>query len=80
MQVEHALQLHTTDNMSVITVCFRDAPPPPRRANREVCRHLHFERLVDAGVLSTSVAAEWIVPDGCFACVHPSIQYVAQHD
>jgi hypothetical protein len=44
VQVEHALQLHTTDNVSVITVCFRDGPPPPRRANREASHHLHFDR------------------------------------
>ena len=42
VQVEHALQLHTTDNVSVITVCFRDAPPPPRRGNREASRQLPF--------------------------------------
>ncbi len=35
LQVDHALQLHTTDNVSVITVCFRDTPPP-RRMQREV--------------------------------------------
>lgn len=35
VQVDHALQLHTTDNVSVITVCFRDTPPP-RRLPREV--------------------------------------------
>lgn len=35
LQVDHALQLHTTDNVSVITICFRDTPPP-RRMQREV--------------------------------------------
>lgn len=35
LQVDHALQLHTTDNVSVITVCFRDTPPPSRM-QREV--------------------------------------------
>ena len=31
-QVEHALLLHTTDNVSVITVCFRETPPARPRA------------------------------------------------
>lgn len=33
--VERALELHTTDNVSVITVCFREGPPPPRRTHRQ---------------------------------------------
>lgn len=30
LQVEEALRLHTADNISVITICFGDEPPPRR--------------------------------------------------
>ena len=31
LQIDEALRMHTSDNVSVVTVCFSGKPPPPRR-------------------------------------------------
>lgn len=52
LQVERALELHTTDNVSVITVCFREGPPPPRRTQRQASPLIFRPPRVYAALLS----------------------------
>ena len=58
LQVEEALRLHTADNISVITICFGDDPPPRRtfggRPHGMPGRSLSMQGL---GTLSTALSS-----------------------